>query len=100
MWVPDRRGGGGGGVGGGGAMVLGALIAHLLRCESPGVTCDLLQDAAHGAMCLPAAQLISQLNDGMVELLVCLQALTNDEFSKDPCAGHIWHWASCRGAHE
>ena len=52
-----------------GAMVLGALIAHLLRCESPGVTCDLLHDAAHGAMRLPAAQFINQFNE-MAELLI------------------------------
>ena len=52
-----------------GAMVLGALIAHLLRCESPGVTCNLLHDAAHGAMRLPAAQFINQFNE-MAELLI------------------------------
>ena len=50
-------------------MVLGALIAHLLHCESPGVTCDLLHDAAHGAMRLPVAQFINQFNE-MAELLI------------------------------
>ncbi len=45
------------------------LAALWLRLQSPSVTSDLLQDAVQRAVCLPAAQLITQPSDGMAELL-------------------------------